>query len=41
LLEILEISNTYKVMGLFDEVQGEIIDRRLLTVDESEFIMLH
>ena len=41
LLEILDISNAYKIMDLFDEVQGEIVERRLLrldTVDKSEFL---
>jgi hypothetical protein len=41
LLEILDISNAYNVMDLFEEVQGEIVERRLLrpdTVDKSEFL---
>ena len=41
LLEILVLSNYYHAINLFDEVQREIITRRLLrpdTVDKSESI---
>jgi hypothetical protein len=41
LLEILDASKTYKVADLFDKVQGEIVERRLVTpdsVDKSEFV---
>ena len=39
LMELLVLSNYYHVINLFDEIQGEIITRRLLrpdTVDKSE-----
>jgi len=39
ILEILDISNTYNVMDLF-EVQGDIIERRLLRPDKSKFLQL-